>query len=233
MSNQGKSLIIRNNIERVLERIEKACRSAGRKPSEITLLAVSKTFGLEEIQAAADCGLTAFGENKIQESVRKYEALGNSVRWHFIGHLQTNKVKFAVKVFDWIHTVDSLKLLEKLSQKAVRNINVLVQLNLAGEEQKSGLSFPEALTVITAASSAPNLSLKGVMAIPPYSPAPENSRPHFKEMFLARQKLERETGLKLEKLSIGMSHDFEVAIQEGADIIRVGSAIFGPRSYKI
>jgi pyridoxal phosphate enzyme (YggS family) len=220
------------SIAEVEERIKTACLRAGRKPEDVQLLAVTKTVEEERIQQAIQEGLTHFGENYIQEAQRKIKIL-NQGTWHFIGHLQKNKAKQAVKLFSMIETVDSPALAEELNRQALQNentIDVLLQINEAGESTKSGLSPGQVPSLLEASPFWTALRIRGLMAIPPIDPDPEKSRTWYSSLFHLRNKWQQEfPQIDLDHLSMGMSHDFEVAIEEGATIIRVGTALFGPR----
>lgn len=228
---------IAENIVRVKERIEAAARRAGRSPEKIKLVAVSKTVEADRIRQAIEQGVESLGENYVQEAQKKIEELGHEVPWHFIGHLQTNKAKIAARLFDFIHSVDSLKLAKELSQAALRQkkvLPILLQVNIAGEGTKFGTSEAEVLQLLEQASKLSGILVKGLMILPPYFADQEESRPYFRALkelaeTLARQKI---PGVLMEELSMGMSNDFEVAIEEGATLIRVGTAIFGTRSQK-
>ena len=220
------------NIQQVQQRIQTACLRAGRKPEDILLIAVTKTIEESRIQQAIQEGLTHFGENYIQEAQRKIENL-NKGTWHFIGHLQTNKAKMALNLFSMIQTLDSQKVAQELNRQALtagKTIDVLIQVNEAGEISKSGL-MPEQVSGLLKGSPAWSaLRIRGLMTIPPYDPDPEKSRTWYHSLFQRRDKWQQEfPKLDLNHLSMGMSHDFEVAIEEGATIIRVGTALFGPR----
>jgi len=224
---------ISGNVERVLEAIRAACDRSGRSPEEVKLVAVTKTVDLERIQAAILSGVRVFGENYIQEAREKISAIAKPVEWHFIGHLQRNKAKYAVKLFDMIETVDNIKLaaeLQKRAEKLSKVQPVLVQVNISGEETKSGISpteLPELLKFMTKSTS---LEFKGLMTMPPYFEDPENARPYFVRLRELRDEMKnRFPNLSFEELSMGMSGDFAVAIEEGATIVRVGTAIFGER----
>ena len=206
---------IRANIAALEARIAAACARAGRQRSEVTLVAVSKTFPASDVDLAIAAGMTDIGENKVQEARDKKPAVTRDARWHLIGHLQSNKVKDAVHLFDVIQTVDSIALAEKIA-RAEKKPELLLQVNIGREEQKSGVDPSEV------AALAERIELKGLMAIPPLGEA-EDMRPYFREL----RALRNECGL--EQLSMGMTDDFEVAIEEGATIIRVGRAIFGSR----
>jgi pyridoxal phosphate enzyme (YggS family) len=195
-------------------------------------VAVTKTVRSERIQQALREGLTHFGENYIQEAQQKIEALGQG-SWHFIGHLQRNKAKYAVRLFSMIETIDNSSLAEELNHlalKAEKTLDVLIQVNEAGEESKSGLSPEHIPSLLSAFSQWPALRFRGLMTMPPYDPDPEQSRPWYRSLYNWREKWRRQfPELNFSHLSMGMSHDFEVAIEEGATIIRVGTALFGAR----
>ncbi|MBI4764416.1 MAG: YggS family pyridoxal phosphate-dependent enzyme [Deltaproteobacteria bacterium] len=220
------------SIAEVEERISAACLRAGRKREEIRLIAVTKTVPVERIQTALQEGLTYFGENYIQEAQKKIEVLSQGT-WHFIGHLQKNKARQAVKFFSMIETLDSPALAQELNRQALqagKTIEALIQVNEAGESSKSGLP-PDRIPLLIKESKAWSaLRLRGLMTIPPYDPDPEKSRPWYRSLFQWRAEWQAQfPSVDLNHLSMGMSHDFEVAIEEGATIIRVGTALFGPR----
>ena len=222
-------------LEEVRERISKACERVGRDPKEVTLLGATKTVPAEVIRAFYECGLKTFGENRAQEFLKKWEALSDlSIDWHFIGRLQSNKVKYLIGKVSLIHSVDRESLvdeIEKRAKKAGIIQDVLIEVNVGNEETKGGVS-PEDLSRLTEyVLSKEHLSLKGLMAIPPYSEDPEEVRPYFTKLREMKERLEREFGVALEHLSMGMSSDFEVAIEEGATIVRVGTLLFGERKY--
>lgn len=229
---------IQENWQRVQERIAQAALRAGRSPQEITLVAVSKKQSLEKIRLAVGAGARVLGENYVQEAQDKVAALGTSLEWHLIGHLQKNKVKFAVPLFDLIHTVDSLELARVIDQRARlegKIQRILVQINVGQEESKSGASAEEALELVVHVSELSNLSLEGLMTVPPIFDDSEQVRPYFVQLRNLRDYVNKyrppKTGCACFKhLSMGMSHDFEVAIEEGATLVRVGSAIFGSRN---
>jgi PLP dependent protein len=224
---------LRANLTAVRERMARAAERAGRRADQVLLVAVSKTIPIDRVRAAVDAGVPALGENRVQEAKEKVEALGRVVPWHLIGHLQTNKVRDALACFDVVQSVDRLAVAEALSARAVRDarvVDVLVQVNVGEEPQKGGFSpagLPAALETL---AGLPGLRLRGLMTIPPVPREAEESRPHYREM---RKLLEAAGGWGLgagfRELSMGMSGDFEVAIEEGATIVRVGTAIFGPR----
>jgi PLP dependent protein len=216
---------IRDNIAAVEERIARACERAGRTREDVKLVAVSKTFPAEFVDEAIAAGITDIGENRVQEARDKKPLVRGSVRWHLIGHLQTNKAKDAVKLFDVIEAVDSLELAEKLARAAEgqgKAIDVMLQVNIGDEPQKSGLARGDVDDVAKRVATLASLRLIGLMAIPPVG-TPDESRPYFRELRSMRDAL----GLK--ELSMGMSEDFEAAIEEGSTMVRVGRAIFGSR----
>ena len=217
--------MLRARIEEVERRIEAAVRRAGRRREEITLVAVTKMFPASTVRAAYEAGLRDFGENYVREFQGKRPDLAElpGARFHLIGHLQSNKAQRAAGLFDVIQTVDSPKLARRLSQAAGRELEVMLEVKLGGEEAKSGARPEDLPALIETLAGCPNLRLTGLMTMPPWSDAPEESRPYFRAL--------RELGVRhgLAGLSMGMSHDLEVAIEEGATRVRVGSAIFGPR----
>jgi len=211
--------------------MEKAALRAGRRPEEVRLVGAIKGVDVDRIAEAVESGLEIVGENYVQEALRKREVLGDRVRWHMIGHLQRNKARHAVGLFEMIHSVDSLKLAQELQKRAAkegREVGVLLQVNLSGEETKSGVAPEGVQELAEAISEMPNLRLKGLMTMPPYFEDPDGARPYFQALRRLRDELQRR-GLPVEELSMGMSADFEVAIEEGATLVRVGTAIFGQR----
>jgi pyridoxal phosphate enzyme (YggS family) len=216
---------VRANLEHVRERIARAAERSGRRAADVLLIGVSKTVDAERIRPAIEAGIAALGENRVQEAKAKVPALGRGVAWHLIGHLQTNKVKDALELFDVIHSVDRLPLAEELERRAAaagRNVEILVEVNLAAEPQKSGV-LPDAVPrMLDEVAALPHLRVRGLMAIPPVG-SPDDARP----LFRALRKLGETHGLA--ELSMGMSADYETAIEEGATMVRVGTAIFGPR----
>jgi pyridoxal phosphate enzyme (YggS family) len=230
---------IAENIRHVHERIAAAARRAGRNPQEITLLAVSKTFPAEHIRQAYEAGVCIFGENRVQEFSAKAEAVRElrDAQWHMIGHLQTNKAAKAVELFSAVDSVDSLKLAEKLNlaaQKIGKKLGVQIEVNLGGEEAKSGIApdKPELELILQAAPQLEHLAIQGLMTIPPFTEDPQQARPYFRKLRELRDKIasRKLPGISMETLSMGMSHDFEVAIEEGSTCVRVGTAIFGERT---
>jgi len=229
---------IRERIARVHEAIERAALRSGRKPENITLVAVSKTIGPPLIQQAVDAGINNLGENRVQEAAEKVEQVsGPALSWHLIGHLQSNKARHAVKMFDFIHTVDSVDLahrLDRIAGEMGRTPAVLVQLKLGDEPAKSGADPRDLPAIVEALDSARNLRLRGLMVIPPLSESANNTRGYFKRLRDVLDGLNqgRTSGRQLAELSMGMSGDFEIAIEEGATMVRVGTAIFGSREQK-
>ncbi len=219
-----------DRLERVEQRIQAACDHAGRKRDGVTLLAVSKTKPPEAVREAAGCGLRLFGENKVQEAQHKIPMCPGGLEWHLIGHLQSNKAKVAANLFHMIHSVDSLKLLQALENHAARTLPVLLQVNIAGEAAKFGLKPDEVAGVIEAANRMAKCEVHGLMVIPPFSPDPEKTRVHFSNLRKLRDRLQEETGTPLPELSMGMSHDLEVAIEEGSTWVRIGTDLFGNRN---
>ena len=223
---------IAQNLKEVRAAMAAACRRAGRDPGSVRLVAVSKTVERERIQAAIDAGQDLFGENYLQEARDKIAALGRQVGWHLVGSLQTKKAKAAVELFDLIHAVDRLKLAQALDAAAAglgRVQDVLIQVNQAGEDTKSGVEPAAAPELVREVTRLPHLRLLGLMTMPPWFPDPEAARPYFRALRELRDRLRSLIGLPLSELSMGMSGDFEVAIEEGATLVRVGTAIFGRR----
>lgn len=221
---------IRANLERVRERVARAAERAGRRAEDVLLVGVSKTVDVARIRAAVAAGLGALGENRVQEARDKITELGRSVQWHLVGHLQTNKVRDALELFDVIHSVDRIDLARELDRRARsrgKTIDALVQVNVSGEPTKSGWP-PEAVeTAVGAIASLAGVRLRGLMTIPPMVDRPEDARAWCRML----RKLAERHGLA--DLSMGMSADFEIAIEEGATMVRVGTAIFGPRPPRI
>lgn len=227
--------MIAANLQNIQNRIKAAALQAGRNPSSITLVAVSKLIAVTALQQAIACGQTIFGENYIQEAVEKKKNLPKETQLHFIGHLQRNKAKLAAETFDMIETVDSYNLAKTLNGhllKINKTMEVLIQVNLAREPQKSGIDAEEARQLLIDMRSLPQLKIRGLMTMPPFSENPEDSRPIFRGLRILAEELAVQ-GLFGEverpELSMGMSEDFTIAIEEGATIIRVGTAIFGKR----
>lgn len=225
-----------NSLQNVQQRIEAACRKSGREPGSVKLVAVSKTKPIDDIREAIECGQIDFGENKVQELTSKMEQLRDKPQWHMIGTLQTNKIKYLVSRIDWIHSVSKVKALRELESRASnvqRKINVLIQVNISNEEQKSGCEAGELNELLSYASDLKWVEIRGLMGIASFEEDPEMVRPQFRLLHSLRDesKAYEAPNVKLEHLSMGMTHDFEIAIEEGATIVRIGSAIFGERNY--
>jgi len=228
-------MTIADNLASIQERISKAALRAGRDPAAIRLVAVSKTVSAESIQEAIAAGVTILGENYVQEARNKIARIGKQVEWHFIGHLQSNKAKYAVELFSMVHSVDRLSLAEELDQEANKQgkiVPVLIQVNISGEESKSGIDPQETLQLLERIAALQHLAVHGLMAMPPWFEDPEDARPYFNALRKLREELANKKihGVSLQELSMGMSGDFEVTIEEGATLVRVGTAIFGPRN---
>jgi len=209
-----------------------ACDRAGRDVNSVSLLAVSKSHPPETIRAAVAAGQLLFGENKIQEAKAKIPLCPGKARWHFIGHLQSNKVRDAVGLFDMIQGVDSLAIAEEISKRAeqaAKTMPILLEVNVAGEASKFGYAPEKVLAEMDALNALPRIEVHGLMAIPPFAPVPEKARPYFKKLRELKLRCEQILGAPLSVLSMGMSGDFEVAIEEGATLVRVGTALFGER----
>lgn len=230
--------MLKHNLEDVERRIALACKRANRKREEVTLVAVSKTKPLEMVEEVFDLGILEFGENKVQEMVDKYERIESTVHWHLIGHLQTNKVKYIVDKTVLIHSVDSLKLANQIQKEAEKRnciVPILIEVNIAKEETKFGVTKEETLPLIEEVAKLPNIRVCGLMTSAPFVEDPEENRVYFRELHELfvdiRQKNIDNIDMKI--LSMGMTNDFEVAIEEGSTMVRIGTAIFGARNYKI
>ncbi|HXM63889.1 MAG TPA: YggS family pyridoxal phosphate-dependent enzyme [Terriglobales bacterium] len=230
---------IAENLSRVRERIDAAARRAGRQPEDVALMAVSKTFSAERIRDAFDAGLRLFGENRVQEFAGKIDALQDlhDTEWHLIGHLQSNKAAKAVELFAAVDSVDSLRLAQRLNafaQQLRRKLKVLIEINVGGEAAKSGVApnSHELEELLSAAAELQHLEVRGLMTIPPFTDDPQQARPYFRKLREVRDHVvaRRVPAVDMRILSMGMSHDFEVAIEEGSTCVRVGTAIFGERS---
>ena len=224
------------NRAAIQQRIQAACDRAGRDAQSVMLLAVSKTHPAEAIGDALRCGQVFFGENKMQEAKAKIPSSPGRARWHFIGHLQSNKVRDAVELFEMIQSVDGLSLAQEISKRcgqASKEMPVLLEVNLAGESSKFGYNPERLLAELKQLNSLPRIALQGLMTIPPYSTDSEKARPHFRRLRELKSQCEDLLGAPLQHLSMGMSGDFEIAIEEGATIIRVGTALFGPRKSRL
>jgi pyridoxal phosphate enzyme (YggS family) len=228
-------MTIARNVEKIRKRIVNACERAGRNPEEVQILAATKTRTPEEIKEAFRAGIKLFGENRVQEARDKIPVLQElPVEWHMIGHLQTNKVKYAVKLFDVIETVDRQKLVDELEKKLSqigKVIRVFIEVKLSPEETKHGCNPEEVESLARYILCKEHLKLEGLMTVPPYLENPEDVRPYFRRLREIRDSLQDKLGIPLPHLSMGMSHDFEVAVEEGATIVRIGTAIFGERRY--
>jgi pyridoxal phosphate enzyme (YggS family) len=226
--------MIAENLAVLRQKIEKTCKISGRNPEEVKLIAVSKYFGVDSIIQAKNCGLTDFGENRAQELTLKYEKLANDVTWHFIGTLQKNKVKYAVNAAELIHSVDSLELVEEINKRAEKISKVqmiLLEVKTSEEETKSGLETEsEILSLVKRCSELKNIELKGLMTMAPLTVDVNIIRKSFRDLRNLKDQINNK-GYNLTELSMGMTSDFEIAIEEGATMIRIGSAIFGDRDY--
>ncbi len=228
---------ITGQIAAVRKRIEEAAARAGRSAASIRLLAVSKTVPPERIRQAILAGQTLFGENYVQEAREKIPAIGRDVEWHMIGHLQTNKAKYVVQLFDWIHSVDRLDLARELDRRAGqhnRKLNILLEVNISGEESKSGVEASGTIDLVRQIALLPNLRIRGLMTMPPFTDDCEASRPYFAALRNLRDVIASAAidGVSMTELSMGTTDDFDVAVEEGATIVRVGRAIFGERAHR-
>lgn len=227
---------IKRNIDEIENRILKACERSGRKREDILLIAVSKTVSVPHIKEAVKCGLYELGENRVQEIIDKYEPMGDEVKWHLIGHLQTNKVKYIIDKVELIHSVDSIKLAEEINKRAQQKgivCNILIEVNVANEQSKFGIKYEEVESFIKQINNFKNIKVCGLMTVAPLVENSERNRQYFKQL---KQLLIDINGKNIDNinmniLSMGMTGDFEVAIEEGATIIRVGTGIFGNRVY--
>jgi pyridoxal phosphate enzyme (YggS family) len=222
---------IRENLLRVMERMEKAARKVGRDPNEIKLVAVSKTVEVARVKEAIEAGVSILGENYVQEAEKKIDEIGHPISWHFIGHLQSNKAKYAIRLFDMIHSLDSIPLAEELNRRAEqmdRVIKVMVEVNLSKEATKFGTDEETVLNLAKRIHHLNHLYLEGLMTMPPYFDSPEMSRPYYIALRELKERMVK-GGIPMKELSMGMSNDFEIAIEEGATYVRVGTAIFGAR----
>lgn len=220
------------NLNSIQQRIAAACVRAGREVNSVTLLAVSKTHPPETVRAAVDAGQLLFGENKIQEAKAKIPLCPGRARWQFIGHLQSNKVRDAVQLFEMIQGVDSLAIAQEISKRAeqaAKTLPILLEVNVAGEGSKFGYAPEKLLAELNELNALPRIEVHGLMAIPPYSLVPEKARPYFQKLRELKLQCEQILGAPLPQLSMGMSGDFEVAIEEGATLVRVGTALLGER----
>ena len=230
--------MLKDQLQEVEKRIQAACDRAGRKREEVTLIAVSKTKPVETLQEAYDLGVRIFGENKVQELTAKYEALPKDIHWHMIGHLQTNKVKYIIDKAELIHSVDSLKLAETIEKEAAKHdliADILVEVNVAEEESKFGMKMEEVIPFVEKVSAFPHVRVRGLMTIAPFVEDPEENRSIFADLHklyidIKNKNHDNDT---VSVLSMGMTNDYEVAIEEGATMVRVGTGIFGARNYVV
>ncbi len=226
---------MKTSLLAVTEQIDRAARDCGRDPGSITLIGVSKRKSSDVVAKGIDAGLLHLGENYIQEAVEKIQELSSrKVSWHFIGRLQSNKARFAVQYFDYIHTVDSLKLAREIDRQAAKIQKVqkiLVQVHIGGEDTKSGIHPDHTLGLVRDISELSHIQVQGLMCMPPYCPDPEDARPYFRQLAKLRDEIRAQDvpNVEMNHLSMGMSHDFSVAISQGATLVRVGTAIFGER----
>lgn len=230
--------MLKDQLQEVEKRIQAACDRAGRKREEVTLIAVSKTKPVETLQEAYDLGVRIFGENKVQELTAKYEALPKDIHWHMIGHLQTNKVKYIIDKAELIHSVDSLKLAETIEKEAAKHdliADILVEVNVVEEESKFGMKMEEVIPFVEKVSAFPHVRVRGLMTIAPFVEDPEENRSIFADLHklyidIKKKNHDNDT---VSVLSMGMTNDYEVAIEEGATMVRVGTGIFGARNYVV
>ena len=224
--------IIKNNLEIINEKIKKAALKANRNPQEIKLVAVTKTATIEQIKEAISAGVKIIGENKVQEAKEKYQILSADIEWHLVGHLQTNKVKYAIEIFDLIHSVDSIKLAKEIDKRSLQFgmiTNVLVEVNVSGEETKYGIKPEEVEPFLKEISEFSRTRVRGLMTIAPIAEDKEEVRPYFRKLreLFKEIKSKNIKNVKMDYLSMGMTEDFEVAVEEGANMVRIGRGIFG------
>jgi pyridoxal phosphate enzyme (YggS family) len=226
-------MTIKERVESVRERIAAAALRVGRDPGEVLVVAVAKSFPATAIEEAIAAGISDIGENRVQEAKAKIAEIHAPCRWHMVGHLQTNKARLAVRLFDWIHSLDSRKLaleLDNAGSILSKQVRTLVEVNLAEEPTKTGVTEVELFPLLEKVGSLPHLSIQGLMAMPPFDPDPNGVRPYFRRLTRLREEASRRfPELSLRHLSMGMSHDFEVAVEEQATMVRIGTAIFGHR----
>lgn len=228
--------MLKENLAQVQKNIETACRTAGRDVSEVTLIAVSKTKPVEMLQEIYDAGIRTFGENKVQEMMDKEAVMPKDIHWHMIGHLQRNKVKYLMGKAALIHSVDSMRLAEEISAQSVKHqveTDILVEVNIAEEESKFGITKEEAIQLVTDISKLPNIHIKGLMTIAPFVDDPEDNRKYFQQIKQLSVDIKNKNidNVSMKILSMGMTGDYMVAIEEGATMVRVGTGIFGERNY--
>lgn len=229
--------MLKNNFEAIEAKIQAACRRAGRKREDITLIAVSKTKPVEMLQEAYDLGNRIFGENKVQEIIDKYEALPNDISWHMIGHLQRNKVKYIIDKVTLIHSVDSLRLAETIEKEAAKKgitADILIEVNAAREDTKFGVLPEMAEELVSDISNLPHIRIKGLMTIAPFVDNPEENRIYFQRLRNLAVDIgeNKSDNVTMGVLSMGMTNDYEIAIEEGATMIRIGTGLFGARDYR-
>ena len=230
--------MVAEQLQNVRAEIRKACEKSGRNPEEVTLIAVSKTKPISMIREAMDAGQTIFGENKVQELCTKYEELPKNLEWHLIGHLQRNKVKYIADKAALIHSVDSLKLAEEISKEALKKnvtVNILIEVNVAEEESKFGVSVEETPVLVEEIAKLPGIHIQGLMTIAPYTTDPEENRPVFRTLKKLAVDIKKKNidNVCMDVLSMGMTGDYQVAVEEGATLVRVGTGIFGERNYEV
>ena len=230
--------MVAENYRYVLKKVEEACVRSGRDPKDVTLIAVSKTKPIEMIEEAMEAGARVFGENKVQELCDKYERLPKDLHWHLIGHLQRNKVKYIVDKAELIHSVDSLKLAEEISKEALKKnveVNILIEVNVAEEESKFGVSVEETPALVKEIAKLPGIHIQGLMTIAPYTTDPEENRPVFRTLKKLAVDIKKKNidNVCMDVLSMGMTGDYQVAVEEGATLVRVGTGIFGERNYEV
>ena len=223
---------IKNNLEIINEKIKKAAFKVNRNPQEIKLVAVTKTTTIEQIKEAISAGVKIIGENKVQEAKEKYQILTADIEWHLVGHLQTNKVKYAIEIFDLIHSVDSIKLAKEIDRRSLQfgmMTNVLIEVNVSGEETKYGIKPEEVEPFLKEISEFSRIKVRGLMTIAPIVEDKEEVRPYFRKLreLFEKIKIKNIKNIRMNYLSMGMTEDFEVAIEEGANMVRIGRGIFG------
>ncbi len=230
--------MLKENLQQVEENIEKACERSGRDRADVTLIAVSKTKPVEMLQTIYDCGVRDFGENKVQEMCDKMEVLPGDIKWHMIGHLQTNKVKYIVGKTELIHSVDSVHLAAEIQKQAVKKdmiVPILIEVNIAEEESKFGIHKEDTIAMVRQIAGMDHLRIKGLMTIAPFVENAEDNRLYFREIKQLSVDIKNQNidNVSMDVLSMGMTGDYEVAIEEGATLVRVGTGIFGERNYNI
>ncbi len=230
--------MLKENLQQVEENIKKACKKSGRDRADVTLIAVSKTKPVEMLQTVYDCGVRDFGENKVQEMCDKMEVLPGDIKWHMIGHLQTNKVKYIVGRTELIHSVDSVHLAAEIQKQAVKKdviVPILIEVNIAEEESKFGIHKEDTIAMVRQIAEMDHLRIKGLMTIAPFVENAEDNRLYFREIKQLSVDINNQNidNVSMDVLSMGMTGDYEVAIEEGATLVRVGTGIFGERNYNI